>query len=70
MNGDLPYPQIGPIGTVLPQPTPVEIVGRTSGDGSDDEANSSPISSLHKSMRTRIQCQRGEFSGIETRVSV
>ena len=62
MNGDSPYPQIGPIGKVLPQPTPVEIVGRTSGDGSDGEANSSPISSLDKrhapthTMSTRKVC--------------
>ena len=62
MNGDSPYPQIGPIGKVLPQLTPVEIMGRTSGDGSDDEANSSPISSLDKrhahthTMSTRRVC--------------
>ena len=62
MNGDSPYPEIGPIGKVLPQLTPVEIMGRTSGDGSDDEANSSPISSLDKrhahthTMSTRRVC--------------
>ncbi|XP_044170655.1 FERM, ARHGEF and pleckstrin domain-containing protein 2-like isoform X1 [Acropora millepora] len=62
INGDSPYPQTGPIGKVLPQLTPVEIMGRTSGDGSDDEANSSPISSLDKrhahthTMSTRRVC--------------
>lgn len=62
MNGDSPYPQLGPIGKVLPLPTPVEITGRTTGDGSDEEASSSPVSSLDKrhahthTMSTRRVC--------------
>ena len=48
MNGDSPYPQMGPIGKVLPLPTPVDITGRGTGDGSDDDAGSSPVSSLDK----------------------
>lgn len=62
MNGDSPYPQMGPIGKVLPLPTPVDITGRTNGDGSDDEAGSSPVSSLDKrhahthTMSTRRVC--------------
>ncbi|KAL9964479.1 hypothetical protein ACROYT_G028125 [Oculina patagonica] len=62
LNGDSPYPQMGPIGKVLPMPTPVDIVERTEGDGSDDEIGSSPVSSLDKrhahthTMSTRRVC--------------
>ncbi|KAJ7328120.1 FERM, ARHGEF and pleckstrin domain-containing protein 1 [Desmophyllum pertusum] len=53
---------MGPIGKVLPMPTPVNITGRTDGDGSDDEVGSSPVSSLDKrhahthTMSTRRVC--------------
>lgn len=62
VNGDSPYPQMGTIGKVLPLPTPVKIAGRTNGDGSDDEAGSSPVSTLDKrhahthTMSTRRVC--------------
>ena len=62
LNGDSPYPHTGPIGKVLPMPTAVEIVERAGGDGSDDELNSSPVSSLDKrhahthTMSTRRVC--------------
>lgn len=61
-NGDSPYPQMEPSGEVLPLPTPVEITGRVEGDGSDDEINSSPVSSLERrhahthTMSTRRVC--------------
>ena len=61
-NGDSPYPQMEPSGEVLPLPTPVEITGRVDGDGSDDEINSSPVSSLERrhahthTMSTRRVC--------------
>ena len=53
---------MGTIGKVLPLPTPVKIAGRTNGDGSDDEAGSSPVSTLDKrhahthTMSTRRVC--------------
>lgn len=62
LNGDSPYPQLGPIGKVLPLPTPVEIAERTDGNGSDDDIGSSPVSSLDKrhahthTMSTRRVC--------------
>ena len=62
LNGDSPYPQMGPIGKVLPLPTPVEIAERTGCDGSDDDIGSSPVSSLDKrhahthTMSTRRVC--------------
>ena len=62
LNGDSPYPQMGPIGKVLPLPTPVEIAERTDGNGSDDDIGSSPVSSLDKrhahthTMSTRRVC--------------
>lgn len=62
LNGDSPYPQTGPIGKVLPLPTPVEITARTNGEGSDEDVSSSPVSSLDKrhahthTMSTRRVC--------------
>lgn len=62
LNGDSPYPQLGPIGKVLPLPTPVDIAERTDGNGSDDDIGSSPVSSLDKrhahthTMSTRRVC--------------
>lgn len=62
LNGDSPYPQMGPIGKVLPLPTPVEIAERTDGNGSDDDIGNSPVSSLDKrhahthTMSTRRVC--------------
>lgn len=53
---------MGPIGKVLPLPTPVEIAERTDGNGSDDDIGNSPVSSLDKrhahthTMSTRRVC--------------
>lgn len=53
---------MGPIGKVLPLPTPVEIAERTDGNGSDDDIGTSPVSSLDKrhahthTMSTRRVC--------------
>lgn len=63
---------------VLPLPTPVEITGIADGDGSDDEINSSPVSSLERrhahthTMSTRRVCwhRNTSISMIEHSLSV
>ena len=78
LNGDSPYPQTGPIGKVLPLPTPVEITARTNGEGSDEDVSSSPVSSLDKrhahthTMSTRRVCwhRNTSISMIEHSLSV
>ncbi|XP_058965741.2 FERM, ARHGEF and pleckstrin domain-containing protein 2 isoform X1 [Pocillopora verrucosa] len=77
-NGDTPYPQMGSGDKVLPLPTPVEITGIADGDGSDDEINSSPVSSLERrhahthTMSTRRVCwhRNTSISMIEHSLSV